>query len=196
MKQPQQLQKTDGKLAVLLPGLGAVATTFVAGCMLARKGLGEPVGSLTQMGTIRLGKRTDNRAPKIKDFAPLAELDQLEFAGWDLFPDDAYEAASTAKVLEARHLDAIKDELSQLRPMKAVFYPEYVKRLHGTHLKTGKTKADMVEALREDIRNTIKEKGCSRAVAVWCGSTEIYVEPSEVHQTIASFEKGLLENHS
>ncbi len=194
MKKPESIAKPEGKLAVLLPGLGAVSTTFIAGCLLARRGLAKPIGSMTQMGTIRLGKRTDNRNPKISEFAPLAGLDQLEFASWDLFPEDAYESAKHAQVLESKHLDPIKDELSAVRPMEAVFYPEYVKRLHGTHVKTGKNKADMVAALQDDIRRVQKERGCSRAVAVWCGSTEIYVEPSAVHQSISSFEKGLLEN--
>jgi len=194
MKQPQKLVKPEGKLAVLVPGLGAVSTTFMAGCMLARKGLAKPIGSLTQMGTIRLGKRTDNRTPKIHDFAPLATLDQLEFAAWDLFPDSGYESASHAKVLEQRDLDPIKDELERVKPMEAVFYPEYVKRLHGTHVKKASTKADMVELLRDDIRRTVKERGCDRAVAVWCASTEIYIEPSEVHQSVKAFEKGLMEN--
>jgi myo-inositol-1-phosphate synthase len=162
--------------------------------MLARKGLGKPVGSLTQLGTIRLGKRTDNRAPKIHDFVPLAKLDDLEFGSWDLFPDNAYEAAKTAEVLESKHLDLVKDDMSRITPMQAAFYPEYVKRLNGTHLKQVKTKADMVEALRDDIRSFVKSRGCSRAVAVWCGSTEIYVEPSAVHQSIKAFERGLLDN--
>jgi myo-inositol-1-phosphate synthase len=194
MKQPQKIEKADGKLAVLLPGMGAVATTFIAGCLLSRRGLAQPIGSLTQLGTIRLGKRTDNRAPLIKDFAPLASLDQLHFAGWDIFPESAHEAASHARVLERSHLDPIKDELEQIKPMKAAFYPEYVKRLHGTHIKEGGSKADKVEALREDIRNTIKASGASRAVAVWCGSTEIYLEERECHQSIKAFEKGLMEN--
>ncbi len=195
MELPVQLKAPEGKLAVLLPGLGAVATTFVAGCLLARRGLAQPVGALTQLGTIRLGKRTDDRVPMIKDFVPLASLDSLEFAGWDLFPENAYDAAVHAAVLQDRHLHPIEEELSALQPMPAVFYPEYVKRLHGTHVKSAPTKADMVEAVREDIRRVMREKGCSRAVAVWCGSTEIYVEPGEVHQTIESFEKGLRENH-
>ena len=131
----------------------------------------------------------------IKDFVPLASLDSLEFAGWDLFPENAYDAAVHAAVLEDRHLRPIQEELSALEPMQAVFYPEYVKRLHGTHVKSAPTKADMVEAVREDIRRVMREKGCSRAVAVWCGSTEIYVEPSDVHQSVESFEKGLRENH-
>src|SRR5690606_7615112 len=168
MERPVQLKAPEGKLAVLLPGLGAVATTFIAGCLLARRGLAQPVGSLTQMGTIRLGKRTENRVPKINEFVPLANLADLEFAGWDLFPDNAYEAAAHAAVLQERHLTPIREELSGITPMPAVFYPEYVKRLHGTHVKSAPTKADMVEAVREDIRRTIQEKGCSRAVAVWC----------------------------
>ncbi|EYF08409.1 inositol-3-phosphate synthase [Chondromyces apiculatus] len=195
MKQPKQIKKPEGKLGILLPGLGAVATTTIAGTLLARKGMGQPIGSLTQMGTIRLGKRTDNRTPKIKDFLPLATLDQIAFGGWDIFPDDAYESAKHAEVLEHRHIDAIREELTQVRPMRGVFYPEYVKRLNGTHVKTGTTKADMVEQVREDIRAFKKDNGCSRAVAVWCGSTEVYIEPSNVHQSIAAFEAGLAENH-
>src|SRR5438270_334070 len=133
MKRPSEIAPPDGKLGVLLPGMGAVATTFIAGVMLARRGLAEPVGSLTQNATIRLGKRTENRSPLIRDFVPLAGLDQLVFGGWDIFPDTAYEAADHAKVLETRHLEPIKDELSRIAPMKGVFYPEYVKRLNGTH---------------------------------------------------------------
>ncbi len=195
MERPEKVSPAKGKLAVFLPGLGAVATTFIAGVMLARKGLAEPVGSLTQMGTIRLGKRTDDRVPRINDFAPLAQLNDLEFAAWDLFPENAYEAAKHAEVLRPNHLEPIKEELEAVTPMPAVFYPEYVKRLHGTHVKEAATKADMVELVREDIRRVMREKGCARAVAVWCGSTEIYVEPSDVHQSIEAFEKGLKENH-
>jgi len=195
MKQPESIASPEGKLAVFLPGLGAVATTFIAGCMLARRGLALPIGSLTQMGTIRLGKRTDNRAPKIADFAPLAKLDQLEFCAWDLFADNAYEAAVKARVLEARDLEPIKDELARVVPKAAAFYPEYVKRLHGDHVKKEATKFDMVEALRDDIRSFMKERGCARAVAVWCGSTEIYLQATDVHQSVAAFEKGLRENH-
>jgi myo-inositol-1-phosphate synthase len=194
MKQPSSIPEPSGKLAVFLPGLGAVSTTFIAGCLLARKGLGKPFGSLTQLGTIRLGKRTENRIPKIADFVPLAGLDRLEFFTWDIFPDDAYQAALTAQVLEQRHLDPIKSELEAIRPMPGVFFPEYVKRLNGTHIKSGASKADLVEALRDDLRRSIKERGCERAVAVWCGSTEIYVEPGAVHQSTAAFEKGLLAN--
>ncbi|HEY6559172.1 MAG TPA: inositol-3-phosphate synthase [Polyangiaceae bacterium] len=194
MKKPESIAKPEGKLVVLLPGLGAVATTFIAGCLLARAGHAKPVGSMSQMGTIRLGKRTDNRIPRISEFVPLAELNQLEFAGWDLFPEDAYASAAHAQVLANRHLELIRDQLSAIKPMPAVFYPEYVKRLHGTHVKTAKTKAEMVEALRDDIKRAQRERGCDRAVAVWCGSTESYVEPAPVHASVASFERGLLEN--
>ena len=159
---------------MLLPGLGAVATTFIAGCMMARRGEANPIGSLTQLGTIRLGKRTDKRVPLIKDFVPLAGLDQLEFAGWDLFPENAFEAAAHAKVLSSEHLAAVRDELSTVTPMSAAFYPEYVKRLAGTHTKKAPSKADMVEALRDDIRQALAKTGAERAVAVWCGSTEIF----------------------
>jgi myo-inositol-1-phosphate synthase len=195
VKQPKEIRKPEGKLGILLPGLGAVSTTTMAGTMLARKGLGAPIGSLTQMGTIRLGKRTDNRSPMIKDFLPLATLDQLAFGAWDLFPDNAYEAAKHAEVLEHRHIDAVREELELIQPMRAVFYPEYVRRLHGTHVKTGTSKADMVEQLRADIRGFIRDQGVSRAVAVWCGSTEIYIEPTDVHQSIDAFEAGLLASH-
>jgi myo-inositol-1-phosphate synthase len=195
MKQPEKLEKPNGKLGVLLPGLGAVSTTFVAGCHLTTKGIKKPVGSLTQLGTIRLGKRTDGRSPKVQDFVPLAKLNELEFGAWDIFPDNAYEAAAHAQVLEKEDLHAVRSELEGLKPMPAAFYPNYVKRLEGSHIKPIKSKAETVEALRDDIKNFIKTKGCSRAVAVWCGSTEVYIEPSEVHQSIAAFEKGLQENH-
>ena len=194
MKRPDTVKSPDGKLAVMLPGMGAVATTTIAGVMLARRGLGAPIGSLTQLGTIRLGKRTDNRVPKIKDFIPLASLGDIEFGGWDIFPDDAFEAAMHAAVLEPKHLDQVKDELAAIRPIPGVFYPDYVRRLHGTHVKSATTKAEMVEKVRDDIRTFKKERGCSRAVAVWCGSTEIFIPPAAVHQSIKAFEAGLLAN--
>src|SRR5215470_8366614 len=148
----------EGKLAVFLPGMGAVATTFMAGVLLARRGLGAPVGSLTQMGSIRVGDRTE----RLSSFVPLTPLDQLEFAGWDVFPDSAYEAAAHAEVLSEKHLGAVKDELERLRPMKAAFYPEWVKRLSGPHVKSAPSKAAMVEQLRDDIRTTMRDKGCAR----------------------------------
>jgi len=184
----------DGKLGILLPGMGAVATTFIAGTLLARRNLARPFGSLTQMGTIRLGKRTDKRVPRINDFVPLASMDQLVFGGWDLFSDDAYTAARTAEVLSLEHLAAVKDELSLIKPMPAVFFPEYVKRLRGENVKTGKSKKELSEAVREDIRQFKAKNGLSRVVAVWCGSTEVHQELGEVHSTLAKFEKGLLES--
>jgi myo-inositol-1-phosphate synthase len=194
MKQPSKIPPAKGKLGVLLPGMGAVATTTIAGSLLARDGKAPPVGSLTQMGTIRLGRRTDKRVPKIAELVPLAPLSQLEFGGWDIFPEDASEAAEHAKVLEPHHLAAVKAEMQGIRPMKGVFYPGYVKRLHGTHTKTARSKADMVEQVRDDIRRFKKERGCERLVAVWCGSTEIYLTPTATHASVAAFEKGLTED--
>ncbi len=194
MKKPQKIAPPSGKLGVLLPGIGAVSTTMMAGTLLARKGLGKPIGSLTQMGTIRLGKRTEGRSPLVKDFIPLADLKSICFGGWDLFPDNAFEAASHAAVLEKHHLEQVKDELEKIRPMEAVFYPEYVKRLHGTHVKKAPTKADMVELVREDIRKFKRDNECERLVAVWCGSTEVYFPPSAVHESIKTFEAGLKSN--
>ncbi len=194
MKKPTHIPSATGRLGVLLPGMGAVATTAMAGVMLARRGLAQPIGSLTQLGTIRLGPRKDARAPKLTEFLPLAKLEDILFGGWDIFPDDALASARHANVLEPRHLDLVADELSQVKPMTAVFDPSYVKRLHGTHVKKGANKAELVEQVRHDIRAFMRNNGCSRAVAVWCGSTEIYLEPTEVHQSIASFDRGLREN--
>ena len=191
MQKPNQIAPATGKLGVLLPGMGAVATTAIAGILLARRGLGQPVGSLTQLGTIRLGKRTENRLPRIRDLVPLADLADVEIAAWDIFADDAYEAAKRANVLEDRHLEPIRDELSSIRPMKGAFYPEYVKRLTGTHVKSASSKAEMVEQLRADIQRFREEKKLSRVVAVWCGSTETFITPSAGHQTIEAFEEGL-----
>ncbi|MGH7272625.1 MAG: inositol-3-phosphate synthase [Polyangiaceae bacterium] len=191
MKKPTSIRPAAGKLGILLPGMGAVATTTIAGTFLARSGKAPPIGSLTQMGTIRLGRRTDKRTPKIADFVPLADLRQIEFGGWDIFPDNAFEAAENAKVLERRHLDEVKEQLSAIHPMKGVFYPNYVKRLHGTHIKSAASKAAMVEQVRDDIRTFKRERGCDRLVAVWCGSTEVYIIASAVHATVVSFEEGL-----
>ncbi|NCQ61004.1 MAG: inositol-3-phosphate synthase [Myxococcales bacterium] len=194
MKKPVKIPKAEGRLGVLLPGMGAVGTTFIAGCLLARKGLAEPIGSLTQMGTIRLGKRTDGRSPKISELVSLAKLDDLVFGGWDLFPVSAYEAAKEADVLKREHLDAIKDELEAIRPMPAVFFPEFVKRLRGENVKTQTNKMELGEAVRQDIRDFIKNNGLDRAVAVWCGSTEVYREPTEVHASLSAFEQGLRDS--
>jgi myo-inositol-1-phosphate synthase len=194
MKRPDRLEPAGGRLGILLPGLGAVATTTIAGVLLARKGKALPVGSLTQMATIRLGKRTEKRSPKITDFVPLARLDQLEFGAWDIFADDAFEAAAHASVLRSEHLDEVRDELRAIEPMKGVFYPGYVKRLHGTHTKTARNKAEMVEQVREDITTFRRDRSCDRLVAVWCGSTEVFLEPTAVHATAAAFEQGLRDD--
>ncbi len=171
--------------------MGAVATTMIVGVLLARRGKGHPIGSLTQMGTVRLGRRTDERVVKISELVPLADLSQIEFGGWDIFPDDAYESAKHAGVLRDEHLDLVKEELRAIKPMRGVFYPEFVKRLNGTYTKAAASKAEMVELLRQDIREFIAKRGCSRAVAVWCGSTEVFTVPSEVHATVSAFEAGL-----
>ncbi len=194
MKRPTSIRPAEGKLGILLPGMGAVATTTMAGVMLARMGAALPVGSLTQMGTIRLGKRTDERAPKMSEFVPLAGLSQLEFGAWDIFPEDAFEAAEHAQVLEPAHLASVKEELRAIRPMTGAFYPGHVKRLHGTHVKSARNKAHMVTQLRDDIRRFKSERGCDRLVAVWCGSTESFLKPGAVHATISAFEEGLVRD--
>jgi len=172
--------------------MGAVATTFMAGVEQIRKGRSKPIGSLTQMGTIRLGKRTDGKTPLIQEFVPLAKLDDIVFGGWDLFPDDAYQAAKKAGVLSNEHLAELKDFLSTIKPMKAVFDQEFVKKLTATHAKTGKSKLDLADQVIEDIKSFKKTNNCDRLVMVWCGSTEVYRAPAPVHATIASFEKGLV----
>jgi myo-inositol-1-phosphate synthase len=183
-----------GKLGVLLVGLGAVSTTTIAGIMAIRKGIAKPIGSLTQMGTIRLGKRTEGRSPAISDVVPLAGLDQLVFGGWDIFEDDCYEAARTAGVLEPALLEKIKDELAAVKPMPAVFDRQYVKRLDGPNVKKGKNKRDLAEQLIADIRKFKADHKLDRLVLVWCGSTEIFMTESPAHQSIAAFEKALEAN--
>src|SRR5215468_51982 len=168
-----------GKLGVMIPGMGAVATTFVAGVEAIRKGLASPFGSLTQMGTIRLGKRTDGRSPKVKEFVPLAGLDDLVFTGWDPFDDDMYTAARKAGVLERELLDQIKPFLSSIQPLPAVFDRNYVKKLDGHHVKKGKNKMDLAEQVRGDIRNFKKTSGTARLITIWCGSTEAFLQPTE-----------------
>ena len=193
MERPQ-IQPSEGRLGVLLPGMGAVATTFIAGVEAVRKGLGKPIGSLTQMNTIRLGKRTEGRAPLIKDFVPLAGLDQLVFGGWDPIPDDAFASALNSGVLERTLLDPIEGFLRDIRPMPAVFDPQYVKKLDGPNKKQAPTKRDLAEALRADIRRFKEDNGCARMVMVWCGSTEIYLRPGPAHATVEAFEKAMEEN--
>ena len=196
MKKPKEIQPAEGKLGVLLPGFGAVATTFVAGVEAARRGIADPIGSLTQMNTIRLGKRTDANTPLIKDFVPLSGLEDLVFGAWDPIPDAGYESAVNAGVLHRQnHLDPIKDFLSSIEPMPAVFYTKYVKKLDGPNVKKGSSKKDLADQLRADIRNFKADNGCERLVMVWCGSTEVYIRPGEVHASIEAFEKGLEESH-
>ncbi|HEY8429991.1 MAG TPA: inositol-3-phosphate synthase [Sandaracinaceae bacterium] len=191
MRKPARIAPAEGRLGVLLPGMGAVATTFIAGVMLARRGLARPFGSLTQMGTIRLGRRDEGRSPRIADFVPLAKLDDLVFGGWDLFADDALTAARHADVLEPAHLAPIAEELRAIVPWPAVFFPEYVRRLRGEHVKKEKHRRALAEAVREDIRRFKREYGLSRCVAVWCGSTEVYSEPGPAHASLAAFERAL-----
>ncbi|PSH05606.1 MAG: inositol-3-phosphate synthase [Acidobacteria bacterium] len=191
---PTEIAAANGKLGILIVGMGAVTTTFVAGVEAVRKGIAVPIGSLTQMGTIRLGKRTDGRSPLIKDFVPLADLNDLVFGGWDIFPDSAYEAAANAKVLEKELLLQLKPFLDNIKPMPAVFDKNYIKLIDGPNVKTGKNKLDLAEQVRADIRNFKKENNCSRLVMIWCASTESFQKPSEVHDSIEAFEKGLEAN--
>ncbi|MGD0483715.1 MAG: inositol-3-phosphate synthase [Gemmatimonadales bacterium] len=192
---PRAIRPAQGRLGVLCPGMGAVATTFMAGVESVRRGLALPIGSVTQLGTIRLGKRTDNRSPAIKDFVPLAKLDDLVFGGWDPIPDDAFTAATKAGVLEEKHIARIADFLKALKPMPAVFDQYYVKRLTGTNVKKGKTKRDLAEQLREDIRAFKAANKLDRLVMVWCASTEIFIQHSAVHASLKAFEKAMDENH-
>ena len=186
-----EIKPATGKLGILMPGMGAVATTFMAGVEAIRRGVSKPIGSLTQMGTVRLGKRTDNRSPLIKELVPLARLEDVVFGGWDLFPDDAFQAASKAGVLSKEHLNEFKDFLSGIRPMTAVFEQNFVKRLTATHFKKGKSKLDLAEQVMADINDFRKREKVDRVVMVWCGSTEAYRKPAAVHATLETFEKGL-----
>jgi myo-inositol-1-phosphate synthase len=183
--------KPKGRLGILMPGMGAVATTFLAGVEAVRRGHAKPFGSLTQMGTIRLGKRTENRVPRIKDFIPLAELDDIAFGGWDIFEDNAYEAARKAGVLEPALLQQVRSFLENVKPMKAVFDQHYVKRLSGTWVKKAKNWHDHAEQLKEDIIAFKERERCDRLVIVWCASTEIFMKPTDVHRDLESFEKAL-----
>ncbi len=189
------MEKPTGKLGILLPGLGAVATTFIAGVSAIRRGLSQPYGSLTQMGTIRLGKRTEKRVPKIKDFVELANLDDLVFGGWDIFTDNAYQAALNAGVLHKELLDQVRDDIEGIQPWKAVFDQNYVKKLHGEHVKKAATKYDLAQMLMEDIQKFKEKNNLSRMVTVWCASTEVFMKPDPVYKTLESFEKAMKANH-
>ncbi len=191
MPRSGDIAPASGRLGILLAGLGAVSTTLIAGVHAIRKGLAAPTGSLTQMGTIRLGKRTDNRSPRISDFVPLAGLDDLVFGGWDIFEDNCYEAACNAEVLARPLIDQVRPELEAVKPWPAVFDQHYVKRLDGTHVKSGANKKELAELVIADIRRFREEQQVDRLVLVWCGSTEIYLEEAPVHQSLEAFEKGL-----
>ena len=194
MTQATSIRSAEGKLGILLVGMGAVSTTTIAGIMAVRKGIAKPIGALTEMGTVRLGKRTDGRSPSIREFVPLASYDQLVFGGWDIFEDDCYEAATTAGVLGPSLLNQIKDELSAVKPWPAVFDRQYVKRLDGPNVKKGKTKKDLAAQVIDDMRKFKAQHKLDRLVMVWCGSTEVFMKESAAHQSIAAFEKALESN--
>lgn len=195
MEQNISIEKPKGKLGVLMPGLGAVATTFIAGVSAIKKGFSQPIGSLTQMGMIRLGKRADKRVPKIKDFIELAKLDDLIFGGWDIFSDNVYEAALNAGVLNKDLLDSVRKEIEEIKPMKAVFDKNYVKKLDGDHVKKADTKYDYAQMLIDDIHNFKADNNLDRLVMVWCASTEVFITTDPVHDTVESLEKAMKENH-
>src|SRR5246500_3511340 len=193
-KDASDLQPAKGKLGVLIPGMGAVAATFVAGVEASRKSIAKPIGSVTQMGTIRLGKRTEGRSPKIKEFVPLANLDDLVFTGWDIFEDNMFDAATNAGVLDRYLLEQIKPFLQKITPRKAVFDHNYVKKIDGPNVKKGKNKMDLAEQVREDIRQFKKSSGASRLITIWCGSTESFIQPTAVHQSVKALEKAFAQN--
>jgi myo-inositol-1-phosphate synthase len=191
LKKGVEIKPATGKLGVLTPGMGAVATTYFAGNLSIRKGFTKPIGSLCELGTIRLGKRTDGNTPMIRDYVPLATMSDLVFGGWDIFNDNAYEAAVRAGVLESKDLEPIKAEMSAIKPMPAVFDQQWVKRLDGPNKKTGTSKMHLAEQVMADIKNFKATHGCDRMVLIWCGSTEVYRKPSDVHSSLAKFEAGL-----
>nr|MEE4267148.1 inositol-3-phosphate synthase [Candidatus Krumholzibacteria bacterium] len=194
MSDKLQIKPATGKLGILTPGMGAVSSTFIAGVHAVRAGLRLPIGSFTQMSHIRLGKRTEDRQPLVKNFVPLTDLNDIVFGGWDIFEDSVYEAAINAGGLEKELLDQLKGDLDQIKPMKAVFDQYYVKKLEGHHVKTGANKMDLAEQLMQDMENFKKENGCDRLVMVWCGSTEIFMKKTATHATLEAFEKGLRED--
>src|SRR2546429_1647502 len=189
VKKGAEIAPAKGKLGVLLVGLGAVSTTFIAGVEAIKEGFAEPIGSLTQLGTIRLGKRTDKRAPAIKDFVPLAGLDDLVFGGWDIYEDNCYEGAVKAGVLEKSLLDQVRPEIEKIKPWRAVFSQDYVKRLHGPNVKSGKNKMELAEQVMDDIEQFRNANNLSRLIMIWCGSTEAYLKPEAAHASIPAFEK-------
>src|ERR1700746_543672 len=193
-KDGSEIQAPKGKLGVMIPGMGAVATTFVAGVEAIRKGISKPIGSVTPMGTIRLGKRTDGRSPKIKEFMPLAGLDDLVFTGWDIFEDNMFDAATNAGVIDRYLLEQIKPFLQSIKPRKAVVDHNYVKKIDGPNVKKGKTKMELAEQVRDDIREFKRSSGANRLITIWCGSTETFIEPTAAHQSVKAFETALAQN--
>lgn len=197
LKRKDEIEPPKGKLGVLIPGLGgAVSTTFIAGVELIRREIAEPIGSLTQLGTIRLGKRFEHRVPKIKEFIPLTPIDDLVFGGWDIYDANAYDAAFHAKVLKRDHLEPIKDFLVDIRPMRAAFDRNFVRNLDGTYIKEGKSLREQVEALKEDIAQFKAHHGLERCIVIWCGSTEIFLKPEDIHQSIEAFQQAVDRNDS
>ena len=190
----QNVKPAEGKLAILTPGMGAVASTLYAGVFASRKGLAKPIGSLTQMGKIRLGKRSENRSMLVKDLVSLSSLDQIVFGGWDIYPDSAYDAALKAEVIDRHLLEQVKTEMQTVRPMSAVFDNNFVKNIHGENVKKYTTKMEAAELLRKDMQDFIKNNNCNRAVIVWCASTEVYNPIADVHKSLKAFEEGLKNN--
>ncbi|MFH0828995.1 MAG: inositol-3-phosphate synthase [Candidatus Kerfeldbacteria bacterium] len=184
------IRPAQGRLGVLLPGLGAVATTYIAGVCAVRRNLGRPIGSVAELAHIRLGKRADNRNPRIREVVPLADLADIVFGGWDIFPDNAFEAAEKAGVLKREHLDPLRNDLEPIMPLSAAFDREYVKKLDGPNVKKG-TRRELVNALIDDIERFRKTNQCDRLVMIWCGSTEVYHEPVDVHKSLDAFEHAL-----
>jgi myo-inositol-1-phosphate synthase len=191
---PVDIAPARGRLGILLVGLGAVSTTTIAGVLAIRKGFAKPIGSMTQMGTVRLGKRTEGRSPKVSEVVPLSGLDDLVFGGWDIFEDDCYAAARTAGVIEPSLLDRIRPDLEKIRPWPAVFDQRYVKRLDGPNVKKGKNKRDLAEQVIADIRRFTADHKLDRLVMVWCGSTEVFMTETAAHATVESFECALERN--
>src|SRR5438093_1492307 len=189
-----KIEEPSGKLGVLIPGLGAVSTTFIAGVEAIKKKIAQPIGSLTQLGTIRLGKRTEKRVPKIHDFVPLASLDSLVFGGWDIYEDNCYESAMKAGVLDKGLLEAVRPQIEKIKPWRAVFNQDYVKRLQGPNVKSGKNKMELAEQVMDDIEQFRKANNLSRLIMVWCGSTEAYLKPEAAHASLPAFEKALRDN--
>jgi myo-inositol-1-phosphate synthase len=193
-KHSHTILPAEGRLGLLLPGLGAVATTLIAGVEAVKRGLAKPIGSLTQMGTVRLGKRSEARSPAIRELVPLAALEDLRFAAWDPFLDTAYDSALHARVVEPQLLETLREPLSAVAPMPAVFSPEYVRRINGPNVKKGANHRELGEALRDDIRRFLRDSGCTRGVMLWCGSTESYIAPTAAHASLDRFESALERN--